>query len=463
MSHIHQVGYRLAVTLRGERGIFSRLPELKAAQHCDREISARRQATRLSAILAYAHAHSPFYRNRWPSLANVSPSEADLILRDLPTLSKLDLQNSMAELEARPRPRRVSLKTTGGSTGEPVTLLKDRDATAAERAAMWLAYGWHGIRMGDRAARFWGSSERRTRRLNSSLSDLVMNRVRFSAFAFSDADLAHYWTRSLREEPRYFHGYVSMLASFAEFVRASGLDGGQLKLKAIIATAEPLTDGQRTLIESVFRAPVRGEYGSGEIGSVAFECENASYHIMEDHVLLEILRPDGTRAEVGESGQVVLTDLVNRAMPLIRYRVGDNAVLGIPCRCGRTFPVLDRIWGRTYDFVEAPDGRRYHGEFFMYLFEDLRQRGVPVRQFQVSQYSRTSLRVSVISELPIDRVEAAIVAELSESLPAMQIEVVPVAEIPRAASGKMQVIRNVQASNSRTEAEAIRSPEGEAG
>jgi phenylacetate-CoA ligase len=447
MSLFHGAGYRLAIMARGEHALFRRLRELRSAQWSTRAEAERRNATRLSAILTYAHARSPFYRSRWPSFAGADISTADRILRELPLLSKADLQSSMADLEARPRPRRVSRKTTGGSTGEPVTLLKDREGTAAERAAMWLAYGWHGIHFGDRGARFWGTSANRQRKIVSKLSDRVMNRIRFSAFAFSDADLQRYWMQCVRERPRYLHGYVSMLASFAEFLRACDLDGRQLKLKAIIATSEPLTAVQRESMESVFGAPVRGEYGSGEVGSVAFECENATYHVMENHVLLEVLRPDGTRADIGESGEIVLTDLVNRSLPLIRYRVGDNAVMGETCGCGRTLPVLDRIWGRTYDFVEAPDGRRFHGEFFMYLFEDLRQQGVRVRQFQVVQHSKSLLRVSVITELPLDRVEAAIAAGLSEAFRGMQIEVVRVAEILRAPSGKMEVIRNLLASS----------------
>ena len=126
---------------------------------------------------------------------------------------------------AQPLVTPASNKITGGSTGQAVTIVKDRRATACERAAMWLGYGWRGVRMGDRAARFWGSPFASRRRWLTKASDAAMHRIRFSAFAFGDADLERYWNACVRFGPDYFHGYVSMLEAFARFVQSRGHDG----------------------------------------------------------------------------------------------------------------------------------------------------------------------------------------------------------------------------------------------
>jgi phenylacetate-CoA ligase len=308
---------------------------------------------------------------------------------------------------------------------------------------MWLGYGWRGVAIGDRAARFWGAPFATRRRWLTRASDLAMHRIRFSAFAFEDRDLEHYWRQCLRFRPDYFHGYVSMLDAFARYVESRGYDGRLLRLKAVIATSEVLTSPQRALIERVFGTNVLIEYGCGELGPIAYDCEVGTLHLMSPDVVVEILRQDGSAAAPGEAGEVVVTDLNNRAMPLIRYRLADFGVPGTRCVCGRGLPTLERIWGRAYDFVGTPDGKRYHGEFFMYLFEDLRRAGAAVQGFQVTQVGPAQLHVAIVSSDRFGKDPSDIVrALLRERLPEMQVEIVSVPAIQRAPSGKMHVIQN---------------------
>jgi phenylacetate-CoA ligase len=440
--HAHLV-YPAVVAARGEGTVFSQLRELRLIERSSTESLHYRQAFRLAAILNYAAARSPYYRARWPAGRHVTPEEARDRLADLPTLEKRELQQSQDELLARPRVRRVTRKITGGSTGEPVTVVKNRTATAREMAASWLGYGWFGVRMGDRAARFWGSPASLKRRLRFAAADLAMHRVRFSAFAFDENDLERYWERCKTFRPDYFYGYVSMLEAFASFVRRRGYDGKSLGLKSVVTTSEVLSPPQRRLIENAFGAPVQNEYGSGEVGPIAYECEEGSLHVMSENLVLEVLRPDGAPAVVGEAGELVVTDLNNRAMPLVRYRLGDYGVPGVPCECGRGFPVLEKVWGRAYDFVQRPDGRRYHGEFFMYLFEDLRAEGLCVDQFQVVQSGPTTLEILVVSpSASSSGVEDCVRGHVRRKLEGMELTVRRVQAISRLPSGKMQVIRN---------------------
>jgi phenylacetate-CoA ligase len=80
-------------------------------------------------------------------------------------------------------------------------------------------------------------------------------------------------------------------------------------------------------------------------------------HLNVDHVLVEFLRDDGSDAGPGEEANIVVTDLSNRGMPLIRYSVGDMGVLSDrECACGRGQPLMDSITGRRADFLKRPDG-----------------------------------------------------------------------------------------------------------
>jgi phenylacetate-CoA ligase len=439
--HAHLV-YPAVVHGRGEGGVFAELEQLRRVERLSGAALLKRARTRLRDMLQYAHVHASFYGSHWASVLRGSGPDLN-VFAELPRVTKLNLQRDVQRMRAQPAPARVTGKTTGGSTGEAVTVFKDRNAIAREMAASWLGYGWFGIHIGDRAVRFWGRPHSRRRRLRFAAADFAMHRIRFSAFAFTENDLERYWQRCVSFQPDYFYGYVSMLEEFARFVEKRGYDGAVLKLKAIITTSEVLASAQRRLIERVFSTAVQNEYGCGEVGPIAYQCEQDRLHVMSENIFLELLNPNGEPAAPGETGEIVVTDLNNRAMPLVRYAMGDFGVWGEPCPCGRGFPVLERIWGRAYDFIEAPDGRRYHGEFLMYFFEDLRSHGLEVQQFQVIQERRDRLNVRVVSPgAAWHDLERQIRGGLAERISGVEVQVQRVDAIERAPSGKIHLIQN---------------------
>ena len=122
-------------------------------------------------------------------------------------------------------------------------------------------------------------------------------------------------------------------------------------------------DSQRELIKDVFSTRVFNEYGSGELGSVAHECEEGSLHLSAENMIVEVV--DGNRpCTAGEMGELVVTELNNYAAPLIRYRTGDFASRSDKkCKCGRGLPVIEHLFGRAYDTLTNFEGKRFHGEF----------------------------------------------------------------------------------------------------
>ncbi len=411
-----------AVAVRGEFSVFRETAALRRLQFDEGRLRSIRHH-RLTGILKHAREHVPHYGDAGPAL-----DQFDI-------LEKEDLVQHFDELQYVGRIRHSS-KTTGGSTGRAVTVRKDPEAIACERAATWLAYEWYGLRPGDRAMRFWGTGGDRGRRLRSQLADLAMNRTVASAFAFSERDLAAYWLRLKTAKPTYLYGYVSMLAEMARYGLAENLEKPGRFLRAVITTSEALHPQQRALISEAFGAPVRNEYGCGEVGPIAYECSDGSMHMMESHLFVEVVDDDGLPAK---SGHLLITDLMNRAMPLIRYRVGDSVVLGKRCACGRAFGTLASILGRSYDFLEDAAGRQYHGEAVMYVFEDLRAQGLNIQKFQVHQKIPGHVNVLFVAPSRQDAVREGIQSGLAQ-LGGMVVEAQTVEAIDVTRSGKARLI-----------------------
>jgi phenylacetate-CoA ligase len=434
--------FSLGTLANGESGFAAKLRETARIERESPDAVNAHIARKLRGALEYAASSTPWYKEHGVTLpANWADPTTNL--NRFPVISKSDLQQSTEKLRASGYNGRIVRKTTGGSTGQPVTVYKNPDAVVYERAASWSFYQSYGINVGDRCIRFWGTPTTTGRSRRSRLADLASNRTTLSAFGIDDATLLEHWQYCQRVKAPFFYGYASMLATFAEFMEQRGLDGRQLGTKAIVSTSEVLTDAHRQLFTRVFGAVTRNEYGCGEFGPIAYECEEGLLHITYNNVVVEVVDTNGQPVQVGESGALLVTDLNNRAMPLVRFGIGDFAERGPTgtCRCGRNGPTLRRVWGREYDFVFGADGKRYHGEFLMYLFEDMAQQGYSVNQFQVVQEEDRSVELRLVGEhSKLAATAAALEGEARRRLPGLVISSRIVTDIERRSSGKTPLI-----------------------
>jgi phenylacetate-CoA ligase len=134
-------------------------------------------------------------------------------------------------------------------------------------------------------------------------------------------------------------------------------------------------------------------YGTSETKEIAWECAIGNAHINSDVVLVEILNDRRERVPMGDEGEIVVTLLVNFAMPLVRYATGDRGhLVPTPCPCGLPFPVLGGLTGREVDFVELEGGRRISPYTFSCLLEQI----PGLQQYQVVQIDRRSLLVRAV-------------------------------------------------------------------
>jgi phenylacetate-CoA ligase len=434
--------FRPAALVRGEP-TFALLRRYEESQWWDRQRIDEMQNRALERILRHALKSTGYY-GRMAANVGIDPATATADdLTRLPLLDKTQLVDAGNTIHAPRMPGTTSWKTTGGSTGVAVRLRKNRYATAAEQAASWRSYGWYGIEPGARQARFWGTPLRRRARLRYHAIDFVFNRERFSAFAFDDEDLGHYFRGLEARPPVWVYGYVSMLVQFAGFCQREKLDLAGLGITAIVTTSEVLSESDRKLLQASFGAPVYNEYGCGEVGAVMYECERGTLHSMAENLFLESV-PDPTEDEPGAC-RLIVTDLHNLATPLLRYDLGDRAVPAGACACGRELPGFTRVFGRAYDFVSTSDGRNYHGEFFLYAVEAARDGGVPIQQVQFVQTGGDEIEMRVVANRGYREEHGRAMAKQLEiaSGGRLRFEVTEVEGIERERSGKIRLIKRL--------------------
>ncbi|CAK8725044.1 Phenylacetate--CoA ligase family protein [Candidatus Electrothrix aarhusensis] len=431
--------YFPVVFLRGER-VPTYLKKLMHSQFCTYEQLKELQLKKVNALLSYAQNNVPYYRETIQTSSLQTLQNLDTI----PFIDKNILRNNQQQLIADTVEAGVTKKTTGGSTGAPVTIAKSKDAMAQELAAAWRGFSWAGINIGDKQGKFWGVPHSPKEKRRAKLIDFVCNRYRCSAFSFNEQDLEKYYLKLKRFRPRYFYGYVSMLIQFANFIKKNGLDL-PCSLQCIITTAEVLSESDRKLLHDVFRCKVYNEYGCGEIGTIAHECEEGNLHINDENIIIEVVNAEGAPLKPGKLGEIVVTELNNFSMPLIRYRLADYGMLSTKkCSCGRELKVLEKVAGREYDFLVNSKGQRFHGEFFLYIIEDIKNMGALLHGVQFVQNAIDQLTINIVPHGELDKTfKKIIVNQIHKDFdPKIQVDIIEVNQIHRENSGKLRVIKN---------------------
>ncbi len=366
---------------------------LRESQRWPAEKLQQWQEEKIQQLLAHATHHVPYYRDLFRQLGLSSESAAGKDWARIPVLTKDIVRKNFDKLQATDRPRLFITGQTSGSTGSPVTWRIDRDAESVQQAAHLRAREGWGLRLGDPHVMLWGRDTFQGSR--KQLRDLwIWNKRALAAMEISEDKVEAYYQKLRAYRPRYLRGYPTLLVQFARLCQSHGFSLKELSLKVMIATAEVLSPAQRLEIQKAYGAPVANEYGCSEVQLIAFECPQGSMHIQADAVRVELLQ-DGKPVPPGEPGEVVVTDLSNRIMPVIRYQTGDRGRFKSgACPCGRTLPLMELTIGRMGDLIELPDGRVIHSEVFTPTHDSLFFK--LVQQFHVLQETPTRFRVQVV-------------------------------------------------------------------
>jgi phenylacetate-CoA ligase len=357
-------------------------------------------------------------------------------LGHLPFLTRDILQTRFDDLRARATLPGVHRRSSGGSTGTPVTVLVDMERMGMGEAGRLRAHRWYGVEPGTREIVLWGTPARtgaleRVRQLR----DRFLNTRVLSAFDMGDQGLRRHAATIQRVRPTQMFGYASAFHLVASHFQRERLDP-PVGLKAVFTTAEPLFDFQRKTIEAALGCPVGVEYGCRDGGLVALECPSGGLHILAESMHVEILDPD-----VDGRGEIVLTNLDSRAFPILRYRTGDIGALDpTPCPCGRSLPKLRGVEGRRTDFLVTPSGRVLHALSAIYVLRD----SPSVREFRVVQDAPDHLLVEIVPSGAFGEAEQA--ALRAQFVPAfgsdLRVSFEAREEILRTAAGKFRYVES---------------------
>jgi phenylacetate-CoA ligase len=357
----------------------------------------------LQKIVMHAYDSCPHYRGLWDDVGfRPSALRGAEGLADLPFLTKEIIRERKASMVSdRFAAEDLELSYTGGTTGTQTSFYLDHACKVARVGRQWGMHELCGYKAGMRRALVWGVHE-----------DLPSRGTRhgfkrwFRRYASAQETLActvmdehlmrEYHGQLLRFRPQVMYGYPSALAELGRFIEEQGLE--PIRVRTIITTAERLSPASRMHLQRLFGGEVFALYGTREYGCIAFECaRHEGYHIDVGSVALEIVKDDRP-ARAGESGEIVVTDLLNYGMPFIRSRTGDRGALSAePCACGNPLPLLRSLDGRVSELLYRPDGSRVPGLMLTDLFMELP--AIRYQQFVQESIDRLEVRLVVAGPL----------------------------------------------------------------
>ena len=337
----------------------------------------------------------PYYHDLFSRL-DFDPAEIKSIadLQKLPLLGKVDIRQFTDSFKAK-NATNLQRFNTGGSSGEPLIFYLGSRRVSHDVAAKRRATRWWGVDIGDREIVVWGSPiELSSQDKVRQIRDWLFRSSLLSAFEMSKKNLDGFVEAIQRARPTMLFGYPSSLSVIAKHADEIGCSFTDAGIQVAFVTSERLYDHQRDQIEETFSCPVANGYGGRDAGFIAHQCPAGSMHITAEDIIVEIVDSEGCVLPHGESGEIVVTHLRTNDFPFVRYRTGDIGTLSPHhCECGRGLPVLEKIEGRTTDFVVAQDGTLVHGLALIYTLRDM----PGVHSFKIIQKSVNEVLVQLVA------------------------------------------------------------------
>jgi len=319
------------------------------------------QWNEFSKTLRHAADTSPFYRHRFAEIG-INPHDIKVPedVQKLPLTTKLDLRNHSEDMISESFDQQtLNMDPTSGSTGQPLRLYNDREASVRNYAVRWASCR-PGLTRQMKSANFTGLEIVLPRRSQPPFwrANYASRQRLYSVFHMNDETLPHYVDDLNQFQPAWIYGYPSALYILADFMSRASLKFS-FPIKAVITSSEVCLPEYREKVEDVFETTLWDEYGQAEFAGLAFQCACGRLHEKIEYSFLEFV-PTGEQEDRFEVCELICTSTINRSWPLIRYQVGDTALIdpNAECPLGRPGQVIERMHGRTSQFLATKDGRR---------------------------------------------------------------------------------------------------------
>lgn len=437
--------YPLTVMKNGSEEL-NYLKEFEKSQYLSSDAIKEMQLRKLKLLITRAYENCSYYTMVMNELGLVPEDIKSLDdVANFPSLSKENIQDNLDAMMAKDvLPDGFIKDMTGGSTGKPLIFYYDKARLASRQAATIRHYRWSGWDIGEKTAIVWAAvRDLRHGRQGSwkrSLRNKFLNRqLVLDASSIREDNFREFTSQIRNFRPSIYRGYAKSMVLFAQYVMANNIS--DLNPKAIITSAEVLDDEERLLIESAFHCKVFNLYGCREVAVIASECKmHEGLHVNAENLLVEVVNEKGP-AHQGETGEILITDLENLAMPLIRYKIGDVGSLSAKaCSCGRGLPVVERLEGRVTDFLETVDGVKISGvAISTYVITNIKG----IQQVQVIQEHLDSVIINIVRNQYFEPgTEKLLIEKFRNFIGTTNMSVAAnyVDDIPKTASGKYRFL-----------------------
>lgn len=312
-------------------------------QYCEiKDVIAKQDLSfaerKLEEIKRYAKENVPFYKG----------------VTSFPVLTKGDILAHYEEHKSLGEYRKpIHISSTSGSTGTPFAVIQDYDKRMRNIADLKV--------FGELCE--YPSHERMVffRVINSKLHRTPEIEDKENIYYIDSSDLGEEHLCQMimavmEKKPIIIFSYSSTLIELAKYSLKNGLDPQNYPMKTVLTAGEGISEGNRKMVEKAFGCPVYRRYSDMELGILGQDKKNGSPYLLNwGSYYFECLKIDKDEpTEHGEAGRIVVTDLFNKAFPLIRYDTGD---LGVMDYSKDEMPKLKEIFGRVRDCVYTTDGR----------------------------------------------------------------------------------------------------------
>jgi phenylacetate-CoA ligase len=390
---------------------------------------------RLRKSLRYAVRHSAYYAELFAAVG-FDPLEEFTFddFSKLPTLDKTIIQQRTPDLVVTTLAKESLLPiTTGGATGEPTVIYAGPEEQGYRIAAESAVLRRLGVPAGTSRASFWGhhldpvSSTRVVDRMQSVLS----NHMWIEAYRLPPDYLEEVHQRLEQFRPKCVFAYSSALAALADHVLVRGYKPSYFGAR-FVAAAEKLLPKHRELATAAFGCNVHEQYGARDTGLLGFQ------YTPEQSLAFETNWPDVLIEPEHESqpSAVLVTKLRADGMPMVRYRIGDEARFPAGSRPGHPCLSLLEVVGRDVDKIWLPKGGFVHGLHLPQAFKEY-----PVREFLVVQEADYSVDVQMVAGRGFEpQHESEIAAILGRNLPGVPLKVRLVESVQRTTSNKWRAV-----------------------
>lgn len=427
-SKLRNERYRMA----GEK----KLAELMKTQYFNADEMFEYQSKTFVKIARHAINNTVFYKN-WASENGIKAEDIASIndLKLFPIIEKSYIRENAQEFKARPlfeKSKPITLHTSG-TTGTPLSVYSDQDSRSEHYAFFSRLRSWYGLQPVDRRATMFGRIIMPASQKKPPFwrYDAINKNLLMSSYHLKSENLFHYYKKLVEYNPQEIFSYPSSIVQLADYIIKENRD--PIKLKLLMTTAEHLSNQQRETLIRAFDAPIVNQYGCTEMAFFASTLPSGEFCFHPEHGIAEVRDVTGALNNGGE-GELVVTGLVNFAMPVIRYVIGDNVELGGHDSNG--FKRILDVQGRKDDVIYTRDGTPVG------RLDPIFKGGSGIKAAQIYQHENGDIELRIIPDDSYsDNLGASLGGELIKRVGSdCVIKVILVDEIEKTKNGKFKSV-----------------------